>query len=133
MTRLDAAVNDAMEGEHASPDPSRCCVTSFGGAASPDKMWGESASPAQAGEDSIDAAVLQQIVHGVRGAQQDHQPWWIAAADGAPTDRTGQRRAGKHARVGSGERSVPLASRTLYRSRHGALAHEILQDPQATT
>ena len=101
VSRVDAAVNDAMEGEHASPAPSRCCVTSFGGAA--DETWGESASPAQAGEDGIDAAVLQQIANGVRRAQHYPQPWWLAAADGAPTDRTGQRRAGKHARIGSGK------------------------------
>ena len=120
-TRVDAAVNDAMDTEPANPDPSRCCVTSFGGAASPDEAWGAAASPAQAEEHNLDAAALQQIVDGVRrSSQQAPRPWWLAAAYGASSDRTGQQRAGKHARVGSGERLLLLV-RTVWDMRPGLL------------
>ena len=102
-SRVDAVINEVMEGEHASLDASRCCGSSFGGAASPDEDWGAPASPTQAGEDVVDAAKLQQIVDGMRRSQQEIQPWWLAAADGSATSGTGQQRAGKHARVGSGK------------------------------
>lgn len=108
MARVDAAIEEAMEGEQAIP--SRCCGASFGGAASPDQDWGTVASPAQAADGSIDAAVLQQIVNGVRRSQQSGpQPWWLAAADGAPACNAGQQRASKHARCGSGEPDFLLA------------------------
>ena len=104
--RVDAAINEAMEGDQASSNPPRCCGASFGGAASPDQ--GVVSSPAQARDVAVDAAVLHQIVDGVRRSQQGvQQPWWLAAADIA--GMAGQQRAGKHARCGSGEPSLSLS------------------------
>ena len=102
VSRMDAAIDEAMECDRPDGDAAHPCCASFGGAAAPAECWGARLATAGSEAAADEAAVLRQMMD-ARRCHRSIQPWSITAAGIAQAaDVVEQPRAGKHLQTAEG-------------------------------